>query len=87
MCLNVIAQCLIPNLICFSKPHIIARATATATQATPQRYRHGVIVTPMPALSWMSTTPLLRDDASPANIAVAEILLAVYRQTCHTALH
>ena len=55
--------------------------------AAPQRYRHGVVFTPMPAPSWMSTTPLLRVDASCVNIPAAEILLAVCYQFCHNALY
>ena len=70
------------KLYCSSKPQ-----TATATRAAPQGHRHGVIFTPTPTLSWMSTTPLLQVDASCANIPVAEILLAVYCQPCHTALY
>ena len=62
----------------FSKPQL---------WAAPQRYRHGVIITPTPAPSWTSTTPLLQVDASWANIPAAEILSAVCCQFCHTALY
>ena len=77
MCLECYSTVFDTKPYCFSKPQTIARATATATWAAPQRYRHGVIFTPTTAPSRMSTTPLLRVDASCANIPAAEILLAV----------
>ena len=43
---------------CFSKPQTAARATATATWATPQRYHGGAIFMSTPAPRWTSTTPL-----------------------------
>ena len=87
MCLECYSTVFDTKPYCFSKPQTIARATATATWAAPQRYRHGVIFTPTTAPSRMSTTPLLRVDASCANIPAAEILLAACCQFCHTALY